>query len=49
MIQRTSEEVSRASQVHQVFQTGRAHSGPVTSTMVVKSTPISAEAAAQRS
>ena len=41
--------VSLKSQVHQVFQVGRAQSIPLSSTMVMKSTPISAAETAMRS
>ena len=34
--------VSRASQVHQIPQTGRAHRGPVASPIVQQTTPTSA-------
>src|SRR6476661_3840877 len=42
MSQSTRVEVRRTSHVHQMPQTGRAHSGPVTSTTVQKTTPTSA-------
>ena len=41
--------VRRASHVHQMPHTGRAHNGPVTKTMVQKITPTSAVASAQAS
>src|SRR5512147_292037 len=41
--------VRRGSHVHHVFQTGRAHSIPDSSTITPKITPISAEAAARMS
>ena len=49
MNHRMSVVVSRGSQVQKTPQTGLAQSGPVISVMVVKITPISAEAAAKRS
>ena len=49
MSHNTSVEVSRTSQVHQIPQTGRAHSGPVTRTTVQKTTPTSAAATATAS
>src|SRR4029077_20431700 len=49
MSQRTRVEVKRTSQVHQMPHTGRAHSGPVTSTTVQNTTPTSALATARAS
>ena len=42
-------EVRRTSQVHQIPHTGRAHRGPVTNTMVQKTTPTSALTTARAS
>src|SRR5450432_870790 len=47
--QSTSVEVRRTSQVHQIPHTGRAHSGPVTSTTVQNTTPTSAVTTASAS
>src|SRR2546425_3768934 len=47
--QSTNVEVSRASQVHQMPQTGLAQMGPVTRTTVKKATPTSAEDTASQS
>ena len=49
MIQRTSVEVSLASQVQYVFQIGFAQSMPMTRVTVVKTTPTTAPARATRS
>ena len=45
----TSVEVRRTSHVHQMPHTGRAHSGPVTSTTVQNTTPTSAVVTASAS
>src|SRR5713101_8392825 len=45
----TRVEVRRTSQVHQMPHTGRAHSGPVTSTTVQNTTPTSAVTTASAS
>src|SRR5437667_4329749 len=47
--QSTNVEVSRASQVHQIPQTGCAQIGPVTSTTVVNTNPTSAAETASQS
>src|ERR1700730_8353708 len=49
MSQRTRVEVRRTSHVHQMPHTGRAHSGPVTSTTVQNTPPTSAVTTASAS